>query len=112
MNEMLNFLLSPLGLPIHALWQYLILAGLAYMAFFSGWDGQPGSPLGTLAHGALRFGAFFLLWAACFGAVAAVTWLIAHWVLGIVSLVGVLLLTLALVAGCGRRAEPVCWAAP
>ena len=28
MNEMLSFLLSPLGLPIHAVWQYLILAVL------------------------------------------------------------------------------------
>ena len=112
MNEMLTFLLSPLGMGIHALWQYLILAALAWVAFFSGWDGQGRSPLGTLGHGVLRFCVFFLLWALAYGMVAAVSWLLLHWILGVVVLVGLLLLTLALVAGCGRRAEPVCWAAP
>lgn len=112
MNEMLSFLLSPLGLPIHAVWQYLILAALAWASFFSGWDGTGRSPLGTLAHGLLRFAAFFLLWALAYGTVAAVAWLAANWILGIVVLVGLGLLALALVAGCGRRAEPVCWAAP
>ena len=112
MNEMLIFLLSPLGLPIHALWQYLVLSLLAYGAFFSGWDGTGRSPLGSLGRGLLRFCAFFLLWALAYGIIAAVRWLLVNWVLGIVVLVGVLLLTLALLSGCGRRAEPTCWAAP
>lgn len=112
MNEMLIFLLSPLGLPIHALWQYLILAVLGWAAFFSGWDGAGRSPLATLGHGLLRFCAFFLLWALAYGAIAAFQWLLMHWILGIVALVGLALLALALIAGCGRRAEPVCWIAP
>lgn len=112
MNEMLMFLLSPLNLPIHAMWQYLILAAFGWAAFFSGWDGKAQTGLATLTHGMLRLVAFFLLWAVAYGAIALVQWLVAHWILGIVALTGALLLTLALIAGCGRRAEPVCWAAP
>ena len=112
MNEMLNFLLSPLGLNIHAMWQYLILACVGWVAFFSGWDGRGKSPLGTLAHGLLRMAAFLALWAVAYGTIAAMQWLLIHWVLGLVTLGGLGLLTLALIAGCGRRAEPVCWVVP
>ena len=112
MNEMLIFLLSPLGLHIHAVWQYLILACFCWVAFFSGWDGRGRSPLGTLGHSLLRLAAFFLLWAAAYGAIAALQWLLINWVLGIVTLGGLAVLVLGLVVGCGRRAEPVCWVVP
>lgn len=105
---MLDFLLSPFGLPIHALWQYLALALLGYAAFFTGWDGCPASAAGVLGHWFLRLLVFCLLWALGYGMVAAVQWLLINWILGIVVLVGVLLLIAALFAGCGRRAEPVC----
>lgn len=105
---MLDFLLNPLGLPIHTLWQYLVIALLGYAAFFSGWDGQPASAAGVLGHGILRLIAFVLLWAGAYGLIAAVTWLMAHWILAAVVAVGGGALIAALCFGCGHRAAPAC----
>ncbi len=108
MYTMLDFLLNPLGLPIHALWQYLVIALLGYAAFFTGWDGRAQSAVGVLGHWLLRLTAFLILWAAGYGMIAAVQWLLAHWILAIVVLVGTALLVAALLAGCGHRAAPAC----
>lgn len=108
MYNMLDFLLNPLGLSIHALWQYLVIALLGYAAFFTGWDGQAKCAAGVLGHWLLRLAAFLVLWAGCYGIIAAVQWLVVNWVLAIVVLVGVALLIAALFAGCGHRAAPVC----
>jgi hypothetical protein len=75
-----EFLTSPLGLPIDAIWEYVILAVIAAVAFCIGWVVSPGGEWGSAIHWVVRFVAFIVLWAIVYGIIAAVNWIVAHWV--------------------------------
>ena len=79
-----ELLTSPLGLPIDAIWEYVILAVIAAVS--------PGGEWGSAIHWVVRFVAFIVLWAIVYGIIAAVNWIVAHWVLllciaGVIALV-------------------------
>lgn len=79
MNPILFELLpDPLGLPIHDLWEYAILAVLGLLAFGAGWQLSSGSLFGSVMHWVARLLAFFVLWAAAYILLTAVQWIIAH----------------------------------
>lgn len=71
-----ELLTSPLGLPIDAIWEYVILAVIAAVAFCIGWVVSPGGEWGSAIHWVVRFVAFIVLWATVYGIIAAVNWII------------------------------------
>lgn len=83
---MFHLLTEPLGLPIHALWQYGILSVLGAVAFVVGWQVSPGGNFGAVIHWGVRILAFFLLWAVAYGLIAIVQWAILHWLLAVTIL--------------------------
>ena len=93
---MLKFLFDiftdPLGLPIDAIWEYLILAVIGAIAFLVGWAVSEGGTFGSLVHWIVRFVVFVLLWAIVYGIIALVQWIFANWVLVLCILGGVALI--------------------
>lgn len=81
-----NILTDPLGLPINALWEYIILTVIGGIAFSVGWEASPGGIFGAIIHWTVRLLAFFVLCAITYAAIAAVQWLIVHWLLALGTL--------------------------
>lgn len=93
---MLKFLFGvltdPLGLPIDAIWEYLILAVIGAIAFGIAWNISPGGEFGSLIHWVVRLIAFVVLWAIVYGIIALVQWIFANWVLILCILGGVVVI--------------------
>ena len=69
-----EILTDPLGLPINALWEYLILAIINVVAFNIAWDASPGGTWGSTIHWAVRLVAFVIIWAVTYGIIALAKW--------------------------------------
>lgn len=110
MREIFSFifdrLTDPLSLPIHPLWEYLILliiGGIAYAVAYSivgdmySSGSISGGCLGSLFHWIIRLLLFVVIWAVTYGAIVVVQWITAHWVI-VVSVLGALILVAGVVA--------------
>ena len=110
MREIFSFifdrLTDPLSLPIHPLWEYLILliiGGIAYAVAYSivgdmySSGSISGGCLGCLFHWIIRLLLFVVIWAVTYGAIVVVQWITAHWVI-VVSVLGALILVAGVVA--------------
>lgn len=84
-----GILTDPLGLPIDAIWEYLILAVIGAIAFLIAWNISPGEDFGSLIHWVVRLIAFVILWAIVYGIIALVQWIFANWVLILCILGGI-----------------------
>lgn len=84
-----GILTDPLGLPIDAIWEYLILAVIGAIAFLIAWNISPGGDFGSLIHWVVRLIAFVILWAIVYGIIALVQWIFANWVLILCILGGI-----------------------
>lgn len=109
MREIFSFIFDmatdPLGLPVEWYWEWLILAVVGFAAYIiayrtvgnlysDGWI--DGSIAGSILHWIIRFIAFAFIWAATYGVIWFARFFIAHWVI-IVSILGGLLILIAIV---------------
>lgn len=100
-----EFLTDPLGLPIHWLWEYVILLiidRIAYHTAFSAvgdlYDaGMDGKVLGSFFHCIIRTFCFGVMWAITYGVIWVCKWLFANWIL-IVSILGGIVLLVGSIA--------------
>lgn len=95
-------LTDPLGLPISAFWEYVILlviASVAYSIAFSivgdmyNGGSISSSGVGSFLHWLIRLIVFVVIWAITYGIITLVKWITAHWVVIVSSLGGILLIT-------------------
>lgn len=84
-----DLLTNPLGLPINAIWEYLILAVIGAVAFTIGWAVSDGGEFGSFIHWVVRLIAFVVLWAITYGIIALIKWIFANWVLILCILGGI-----------------------
>lgn len=89
-----ELLTSPLGLPIDAIWEYLILLVIGAIAFKIGWDVSPGGLFGSLIHWVVRGLSFFVMWAIAYGIITTVKWIIANPITTIVIAIAVITLVI------------------
>lgn len=75
-----DFLTDPLGLPIHPLWEYLILVVIGEIAFRIAWNASPGGFGGSTIHWVVRVIAFVVMWAVTYVVIAIAKFIIAHWI--------------------------------
>lgn len=75
-----DFLTDPLGLPIHPLWEYLILVVIGEVAFRIAWNASPGGFGGSTIHWIVRIIAFLVMWAVAYAVIAVAKFIIAHWI--------------------------------
>ena len=110
MGAILSFifdrLTDPLGLPVSALWEYVILlviGSIAYAITFSFigdmYDSGSisSSSAGSVCHWLIRFFVFVVVWAITYGVIALVKWITVHWVI-VVSVLGGILLIAGIIA--------------
>ena len=60
---------DPLGLPIPALWEYIILGVVGLVAFKIAWEVSPGGVGGSAIHWTVRLIAFVVIWAVLYGVI-------------------------------------------
>lgn len=100
-----ELLTDPLGLPINALWEYLILLIIGAISFSVGWEVSPGGRLGSVIHWVVRLVVFVALWGITYGVIAAFQWVIANWAVCIAVLAGIIALITALVLIKKRKSQ-------
>ncbi len=96
MRELFSFVFDlatdPLGLPISALWEYVILAVINFLAYKIAWEVSPGGFGGSAIHWSVRLIVFVAIWAVTYAIISAVKFIIAHWVIfvcGVVTLAAI-----------------------
>lgn len=72
---------DPLGLPIPAIWEYIILDVVGIVAFKIAFEVSPGGFGGSAIHWGIRLIAFVGIWAVLYGVITVGKFIIAHWVL-------------------------------
>lgn len=75
-----TLLTDPLGLPIEPLWEYVILLIVGEIVHEIAWNISPGGVLGSPIYWVTKLLAFVLIWAALYAIIAAVQFVIAHWI--------------------------------
>ena len=82
-----DLLTDPLTLPIHPIWEYVILLILGKIAFKIAWEASPGGFFGSTIHWFIRAVAMVAIWAVTYAVIVAGQFVIAHW-LPIVCIIG------------------------
>ena len=100
-----EILTNPLGLPINALWEYLILAIINAVAFKIGWVASPGGTWGSAIHWAVRLIAFEIIWSVTYGIIAIAKWIFANWVIALCILIGIIVLSIVIAIFINRNSE-------
>lgn len=96
---------DPLGLPINALWEYLIIAIINAVAFKIAWDASPGGFGSSAIHWAVRLVAFVIIWAVTYGIIALAKWIFANWVIALCILIGIIVLSIVIAIVINRNSE-------
>ena len=104
MREILSFifdrLTDPLGLPISALWEYVILLVIGSVAYVIAYSlvgdmyatGSISSgTAGSIFHWIIRFFVFLIIWAITYAVIWLVKFITAHWVVILCVIGGALL---------------------
>lgn len=105
MREIFGFvfdrLTDPLELPIPAFWEYIILLAISAIAYAIAFsvvgnmynDGSiDSSAEGRVIHWLIRLAVFIGIWAVTYMVIMLVKWIVAHWIV-VVSVLGGLLIT-------------------
>lgn len=89
---------DPLGLPIHFIWEYLILLVINKLAFKIAWEVSPGGIFGSEIHWLVRLISFVILWAILRAIIVVINFVIANWVIfvcsGIIAVTAVIVVSL------------------
>ena len=100
-----EILTDPLGLPINALWEYLILAIINAVAFKIAWDASPGGFGGSAIHWAVRLVAFVIIWAVTYGIIALAKWIFANWIIALCIVAGIIVFGIVIAIFINRNSE-------
>ena len=69
-----------LGLPIEPLWEYVILLIVGEIVHEIAWSTSPGGTFGSLIYWVTKLIAFVAIWAVLYAIIAAVQFVVAHWI--------------------------------
>ena len=75
-----TLLTDPLGLPIEPLWEYVILLIVGEIVHEIAWSASPGGAFGSLIYWVTKLIALVAIWAVLYAIIAAVQFVIAHWI--------------------------------
>lgn len=105
MREIFSFifdrLTDPLGLPISALYEYIILLVIGFSAYAIAFKAVGGlydggeissSAAGSVLHWIIRLIVFVIIWAITYGVITLVKWITAHWIVVVSALGGIILI--------------------
>lgn len=75
-----TLLTNPLGLPIEPLWEYVILLVVCEIVHEIAWSASPGGTFGSLVYWVTKLIAFMAIWAVLYAIIAAIQFVITHWI--------------------------------
>ena len=90
-----EILVSPLGLPINPIWEYLIILLVGEIAHELAFWISPGGRFGSLIYWVSKFLVFIAAWAILYGIISAVKFVINNWIWFII--VGIILLIVSII---------------
>lgn len=102
-----DLLTDPLGLPIHPLWEYVILLVIGEIAFRIAWEASPGGFGGSTIHWFVRIIAFAVMWAVTYAVIAVGQFVLAHWIPIVCIAVGVAILGIIIKLVNKRRLQKI-----
>ena len=91
MGTLYDLLTSPFGLPIPAIWEWVILLAVGEFVHEIAWNVSPGGKFGSLIYWITKFIFFIAIWAILYGIITAIKFVVAHWIWFTVG--GVIVLT-------------------
>lgn len=90
-----EILVNPLGLPIEPIWEYIILLVTGEIAHELAYWISPGEKVfGSLIYWISKLLVFVAVWAILYGIIAAIQFVIAHWVWFAIAGVIILIVTI------------------
>lgn len=79
MSGIFNLIISPLGLPIPAIWEWCILMIVNILAFRIAWEVSPGGDFGSIIHWIVRLAVFILIWAVLYWIIVGLKFVVTNW---------------------------------
>ena len=70
---------SPLGLPIHPFWEWLILLAVGELVHEIAWWVSPGGEFGSFIYWITKLCAFVAIWALLYGLIALIKLIVDYW---------------------------------
>lgn len=90
-----ELLVNPLGLPIEPIWEYIILLVVGEIAHeLAYWISPGGKVFGPLMYWISKLLVFVAVWAILYGIIAAIQFIIAHWIWFTIAGVIILIVTI------------------
>lgn len=93
-----EILVSPLGLPIHPILEYLIISFVSEIVHEIAYWISPGGKLGSFIYWVTKLITFVSIWAVLYGIILAIKFIIAYWVWFIVGGIIGLLISILFIA--------------
>ena len=90
-----EILVSPLGLPINPIWEYLIILLVGEIAHEVAFWISPGGKFGSLIYWISKFLIFVAAWAILYGIISAIKFIISNWIWFIIG--GIILLIASII---------------
>lgn len=82
-----NIITDPLGLPIPAVYEFIIIIIISLVAYKIAWDASPGGDFGSLIHWIVRLIVTLVIWAITYFVFWMIKWIIANWILVLIIFV-------------------------
>jgi len=70
---------SPLGLPINAVWEYIILFVMGEIAHIFAWKISPGGKYGSFIYWASKFAVFVFIWIILYVIIFSIKFIEIYW---------------------------------
>lgn len=106
-NKLLyEIIISPFGLPVNPILEYLLLAIIGIIAFRIAWDASPGGFFGSIIHYVVRTATFIIMWAVTRIIITVIKWIIANTIMTIVigaSVIVLVVLTVFIISFIRRK---------
>ena len=100
-----DLLTDPLGLPVHPLWEYVILLVIGEIAFRIAWNASPGGFGGSTIHWFVRIVAFLIMWAIVYSVITAARFVILHWIPILFTAIALAIIGIIFTIICKREAR-------
>jgi len=81
MKLLYELLISPLGLPINPIWEYLIILLIGEIVHEIAYKVSPGGAFGSLIYWLTKIVAFFVIWAFLYFTIIAIQFIIDNWII-------------------------------
>ena len=89
-----EILVSPLGLPIDPIWEYLIILVIGELVHEIAYSFSPGGTFGSLIYWVTKLIAFVVIWAILYAIITAINFIISYWIW---FLIGTIVLSIVII---------------